>query len=180
MHIPLVWRYLVGNYLRYFALTLTSFVAILLTTRLDEIAHFTTLGPEIKSLFWFILYLIPYILPVAIPISCLIAAVILFLRLSTRQELTAFRAAGLSVATLTAPLIFTATLISILNFAIVSEVATRAHFEKGLLRLELRSINPLLLLHNKHLMQIRGFYFSLAILTELKRLFATFSCRHGR
>jgi len=159
MQFPLVWQYLIGNYLRYFGLTLSAFVAILLTTRLDEIAHFTTLGPELGTLFWFILYLIPYILPIAIPISCLIAGAILFARLSGQQELTAFRAAGLSVAALATPLLLIATLLAIFNFVMVSEVATSAHLEKGLLRMELRSINPLLILHNKHLMQMRGFYF---------------------
>ena len=72
---PILWRYLLGNYLRILCLCFLSFIAVLLILRLDEIAHFATLGPEGQPLLRFIAYQIPYILPIALPISSLIAAI---------------------------------------------------------------------------------------------------------
>lgn len=155
---PIVWRYLLDQYLKVFLLCLVSFIAILLTTRLDEIAHFATLGSEGLIVLWFTLHQIPYILPIAIPISSLISAIILVQRLSTTHELTAFRACGLSLKEILTPLLIASLFISAINFYIASEMATQSHLATGLTKMELRSVNPLLLLHNKHLMRLKGVY----------------------
>lgn len=155
---PIVWRYLLVQYLKVFLLCLVSFVAILLTTRLDDIAHFATLGSEGLIVLWFTLHQIPYILPIAIPISALISAIILVQRLSGSHEMTAFRACGLSLRDILTPVLISAFFIGAVNFYIVSELATESHLKTGLTKMELRSINPLLLLHNKHLMRLKGIH----------------------
>ncbi len=156
---PIMWRYLLSQYLKTFLFCVLTFIAILLTTRLDDIAHFATLGPEGSLIFWYTVYQIPYILPITIPLSCLIASMIVMQRLSTSHELTALRSAGISIRRIIAPLILTSCFLSFLNFYIMSEVATHTHMSAGLLKNELRSVNPLLLLHNKHLMRAKGYYF---------------------
>lgn len=156
---PVFWRYVLGQYFKVLFLALFAFIAVLLTSRLDEIAHFASLGPQLKFLGLFILYQIPLILPVAIPVSCLISAILLFQQLSATQELTALRASGMSLKTILAPLLVGAAALSALNFYIVSEVSTHSHFETNQLKSELRAINPLLLLHHKHLMRLKGIYF---------------------
>jgi lipopolysaccharide export system permease protein len=155
---PIIWRYLLSQYLKVFVLCLISFVAILLTTRLDEIAHFATLGSEGLLIIWFTLHQIPYILPIAIPISSLISVIILVQRLSQTHELTAFRACGLSLREVLTPLLIAGFFVAAINFYVVSELATRSHLATGLTKIELRSINPLLLLHNKHMMRLKGIY----------------------
>lgn len=155
---PIVWRYLLGQYIKVFLLCLLSFIAILLTTRLDEIAHFATLGSEGLLVLWFTLYQIPYILPIAIPISSLISVIILVQRLSQTHEMTAFRACGLSLTEILTPILFSGFMIAAVNFYIVSELATQSHLTTALTKIELRSVNPLLLLHNKHLMRMKGVY----------------------
>ncbi|MCE2983596.1 MAG: LptF/LptG family permease [Parachlamydia sp.] len=137
-----------------------GFVALLLTMRLDEIAHFTALGAPLTSIALFVAYQIPYILPIALPLSCLISSYLLAKRFSSSHEWTALRACGFSLSDLFAPIIVTASFLALLNFWIISEVATRAHLRSNLLKSELRSVNPLLLLHNKHLMRLKGFYFT--------------------
>jgi lipopolysaccharide export system permease protein len=127
--------------------------------RLDEIAHFATLGPHSTYLFWFILYQIPYILPIAVPIACLISTILLMQRLSRQQEITALRASGIRIRTLLAPLLCAASLLAIANFYIASEIATSSHLAIGLLKNQLRSVNPLLLMGNKHFMRLQGYYF---------------------
>lgn len=156
---PILWRYLIHYFLKITTLCVLAFVAVLLTMRLDEIAHFAALGAPLSYILLFTFYQIPYILPIAIPISCLIASFILIQRLSSSHELTALRACGLACRDILAPLLLTATFLFVLNFWIVSEVATQSHLFTNTLKSELRSINPLLLLNNKHLMRLKGIYF---------------------
>lgn len=156
---PILWRYLITFFLKITMFCVTAFVGILLTMRLDEIAHFAALGAPLSYLAFFTLYQIPYILPIALPLSCLIASLLLIQRLSNTHELTALRASGFAIFDILAPILLTAAFLSILNFWMTSELATQSHFQSNLLKNEIRSINPLLLLQNKHLMRLKGFYF---------------------
>jgi lipopolysaccharide export system permease protein len=153
---PIIWRYLIGHYFKVLILCVLAFVAILVTTRLDEIAHFATLGPGGIPILLFTLHQIPYILPIAIPVSGLISAILLIQRLSQTHELTALRASGLSLTYILAPILLAAALMSLASFYVVSELASHSHLATGRLKNELRSLNPLLLLHNKHLLRLKG------------------------
>lgn len=157
--IPIFWRYMLRHYLKYFFYCVVTFLAVLITTRLNDIAHFATLGPEGKLVLLYTLYQIPYILPIAIPLSCLISATIVMQNLSKSHELTALRAAGLSTRSLATPLLIASLFLSLANFYITSELTTHSHLSMNMLKNDLRSINPLLLLHNRHLMRTKGFYF---------------------
>lgn len=156
---PVLWRYLGGQFLKVFLLTATSLILCLLTLRMEDIAQFISLGSTGPYVLWFVLYQIPYILPIAIPLSCLIASMILMSRLSTHHEISALRALGLSLKAILAPVLLMGAIIALLNFFVTSEVATLTHLKTNLLKLELRTMNPLHLLTNKHLMRVQGFYF---------------------
>lgn len=156
---PILWSYLLNHFLRVALFCVLAFVAILLTMQLDEIAHFAALGAPLNYILLFTFYQIPYILPIAIPISCLIASLILIQRLSKTHELTALRSSGFGLSYIFAPILFASIVLSTLNFWIVSEVATQSHLTTNLLKNKLRSINPLLLLNNKHIMRLKGIYF---------------------
>lgn len=156
---PLLWRYLLYQFLKVFTLCVVAFVIILMTMRLDEIAHFAALGSESFTILWFALQQVPYILPIALPISALISAILLVQGLSKSHELTAMRACGFSLRDVLMPLLSAALFLSALNFYIISELSTASHLNAGLLKNQLRSINPLILLHSKHLMLTKGFYF---------------------
>jgi len=156
---PLLWRYLILRFLKTFFLSVFGFVAILLTMRLDEIAYFASLSPGKTNLFLFTIQQIPYILPIAFPIGALVSSILLVQDLSKAHELSAMRALGLSLRNILMPIITTSLFLSVLNFYIISEASTQSHFKAGMLKNELRSLNPLFLLQNKHIMQIKGFYF---------------------
>lgn len=160
INMPIIWRYLINQFLTTTLLCVCAFVAILLTIRLDEIAHFIALGAPISLIVRFTLYQIPYILPIAIPISCLIGSLILVQRFSSTHELTALRSSGFALRDILAPILLIAILLSLLNFWVISEVATHSHYTTNTLKSELRAINPLLLLNNKHLMRLKGLYFN--------------------
>ncbi|KIC72907.1 hypothetical protein DB44_BY00300 [Candidatus Protochlamydia amoebophila] len=157
--IPILWRYSINHFLKIVFACVFAFISILLTMRLDEIANFAALGAPISYILLFAFYQIPYILPIALPLSCLIASLIFVQRLSNTHELTALRACGFALKDLLAPILLTAAFLTIFNFWIVSEVATQTHLQTNILKSELRSINPLLLLNNKHLMRLKGLYF---------------------
>lgn len=156
---PLLWRYLISHFLKIALACVVAFIAILLTMQLDDIAHFAALGAPLPYILLFTLHQIPYILPIALPLSCLIASLLLIQRISNTHELTALRASGFSLSNILAPIWLTAAFLAIGNFWIISEMGTQSHLQTNLLKSELRSINPLLLLHNKHLMRLKGFYF---------------------
>jgi lipopolysaccharide export system permease protein len=156
---PILWRYLLSNFLKVTFFCVASFVGILLTMRLDEIAHFAALGAPLSYIFLFTLYQIPYILPIAIPISGLIAALIVIQRMSETHELTALRACGFALRDILAPLLLAAAFLVPFNFWIISEVATQSHLTTNSLKEEMRSVNPLLILNNKHFMRLKGIYF---------------------
>jgi lipopolysaccharide export system permease protein len=156
---PILWRYLISNFLRIALACILAFIAILMMMRLDEIAHFAALGAPLHYLLLFTFHQIPYILPIALPLSCLIASLLLIQRLSNTHELTALRASGFALSDILTPIWLTAAFLMIGNFWITSELATQSHLQNNRLKSELRSINPLMLLHNKHLMRLKGFYF---------------------
>lgn len=155
---PILWRYLLSHYLKVLFLTIFAFIAILLVSRLQEIAQFAAMGAEVKQLMLFTAYQVPYILPIALPIACLISAIILFQRLSHTQELTALRAAGLPLKAILAPLLLAAAFLSLMNFYITSELSTASHLATRKMAYELTSINPIVLLQNAKIAKLKGAY----------------------
>lgn len=156
---PLLWRYLLLQYLKVFVFCVLAFIVLLLTLRLNEIAYFATLGPEALKIVWFTLQQIPYVLPIAIPVSALISALLLAQNLSQSKEFTAMRSCGFSIREILAPVLVASLLLSTFNFYIISELTTASHHTAGQLKNQLRSVNPLLILNNSLLARIKGFYF---------------------
>src|SRR4051812_4375873 len=118
MGLPILWRYAIFSYLRYFVLSVGTFIAVLLVLRFKEIARFAALTANWAKAGVFTLYQIPFILPMAIPLSALIASFLMVERMSSSHELTALRAARVSLKTILTPLWITGCFLSALNFAI--------------------------------------------------------------
>jgi lipopolysaccharide export system permease protein len=155
---PILWRYLLSQFFRVFLLANFSFIAILMVSRLKQIAELAALGASSLDIFLFALLLIPYILPIAIPISCLLASVILFQRLSNAQELTAMRSGGIAIRQIMAPLLMAAAVITLVNFFVASELATHSHRLGKRLQAQVGVINPLLLLQNTKFLRMGEIY----------------------
>ncbi|MBT3393870.1 MAG: YjgP/YjgQ family permease [Waddliaceae bacterium] len=155
---PILWRYLLGHYLKIFTLSIVAFIILLLVTRLDEVAQFATLGASFFDVIMFALFQLPYILPIAVPISCLIASIILFKNLSNTHELAALRAAGNSLKNIVAPIVIAGSILALGNFYIISELSTFSHLSTRRMKNEMKSVNPILLLQNSHLLRARGAY----------------------
>jgi lipopolysaccharide export system permease protein len=153
---PILWRYLLRSYFQVLLLSVSTFISVLLVLRFQEIARFATSGASTLKVLLFTLYQIPYILPIAIPISCLIAAMLLFQRLSTSHELTAFRSSGLSLKAIATPLLFAAVFLSLLSFTIAFEIAPRCRALSKTLIFEIAGSNPLFILQKESLVKLKN------------------------
>lgn len=155
---PLFWRYLLKSYFKSFFLCIGSFVAILLTLRIREIASFTALGANLKSTLLFCSCQIPQILPIAMPISSFIASVLLFQRMSRSHELSSLRAAGISLSQILTPILVVASALTLINFYITSELTTHTRLYSMKLLYDNTSANPLLLMQRQKLIKIPSSY----------------------
>jgi len=155
---PILWRYLLKNYLQIFFLCVSSFVAILLVTRLQDIARFASLGSKWHMTLLFTLYQVPYMLPIAIAISALIAAMLLMKKLSSTHELTAIRASGLGIKELCFPILMTSIVLSIGNFLITSELTPYCRLQSHELINKITSMNPLFLMQKSKLLKLKDSY----------------------
>lgn len=155
---PLLWSYLLRAYLRVFILSVSGFVAVLLVTRLKEIARFSALAGDAVTTLLFTLYQIPHILPIAIPISCLISSILLFQKMSRTHELTALRSSGLGLRDALAPILLASLLICGLNFFICSEVTTYSRQRSREMLFDETTVNPLVLLQRQKLLRIKDSY----------------------
>lgn len=155
---PLFGRYLLKNYLKMLLLSAFAFIAILLVSKVQEIAQFASMGASPSFIARFILHQIPYILPIALPICSLISATLLFQSLSQAHELTALRTGGIPLSHILLPLLIIASLFSIGNFYLTSEVASSSHQATRKMVYDLTSTNPLLLLQNNKMAKLKGAY----------------------
>jgi lipopolysaccharide export system permease protein len=153
---PILWRYLLTRYLAILMMGSLAIITLLLTFRFHEIAKFAACGANSWSLLWFVLYQVPYILPAVVPIASLLAAYMLANDLAKSNELMSLRACGLSIRSLMAPLICVSLTLSIVNFYLISEVATYSHMQSRLLEKEFKGINPLVLLKHPDLIRMKG------------------------
>lgn len=156
--LPIFGHYLLKNYLKIFLLSVLSFIAILLVSRLEEIAHVASMGAPFSYLARFTLYQIPYILPIAIPISCLISARVFFQHLSHTHELTALRVGGFSLQQIVSPILIAGAFLAIGTFYIASELATASHLATRKMIYDLTSENPILLLQSAKIAKLKGSY----------------------
>ncbi len=149
MGLPILWRYAVLNYLRMFALSVGTFVSVLLVLRFKEIARFAAATSNWSKAGVFTLYQIPFILPMAIPLSALIGSFLFIERLSRSYELTALRSARVSLATALSPMWIASCFLSLLNFAICTDLAPFCRRASKTMMYNTTSENPLLILQSQ-------------------------------
>ncbi len=155
--LPTLWRYFLVQYIKVFSLSFFGFLAILLSMRLEDFAHFLSLGADLPATLLYLIYQIPYVLQIALPISSLIASLYLFQKLSQTSALTSLRAAGISLLEIIAPLILFSITLALITFYLVLDVSANSHKHAKELEFQLRSMNPLALMHNSRAMEEKGF-----------------------
>jgi len=158
---PILWKYLWKEFIKIFALSFFSFIAIILVFKLHDIAKFATLGVSFLEVIVFSLYQIPCIFPLALPLSCLFATLFLFHELSSSYEITALRSSGLSLLHITAPLMLIGALLCLLTTFIAFEIAPTSRLRSKEM-LDKIKFNPLFLFSKNNRIKLKNYYIEMS------------------
>jgi lipopolysaccharide export LptBFGC system permease protein LptF len=115
--------YIFRELLRIFVLTATALTTLMAFG--GTFRPLTRQGIEIGQLMGLLLNLMPAMLAYAIPIAALFAAVLVYWRMSTDNELTACRAGGISFITIVLPAFALGAAVMIVDFGFVNYVVPR-------------------------------------------------------
>jgi lipopolysaccharide export system permease protein len=141
--LPVLWKHIIKEYCQALGICLFGIVALLLTSKLDEVARFITLGASTGKICLFILYQIPYTLQIALPLASLVAGFATMSTMSSNGELTAARSSGYSLSAILAPLSSLSLLISILMMWGIFNLSARSHNAAKELEYDVRDEEPL-------------------------------------
>jgi LPS export ABC transporter permease LptF/LPS export ABC transporter permease LptG len=110
-------EYVMGSFLRNFALVLVSLVVLfVIFTFFELIGDILRYRTSLSIVGDYLLNLIPFILNSVLPLCALVAVLITFGALNRNSELTAMKATGISLYRIVAPMLVVATLLSALLF----------------------------------------------------------------
>lgn len=175
---PIIWRYLLKNYLTAFIGLTIGLLLALFVIRFREIAEFMTLIVHVSAFCKFVLSQFFYILPISLPISCMISSLWLFRKMSHNQELTVLRASGMSFWIIVTPIFIIGFCISCCNAMLLSEIGPRSRFLTKKLIYETTINNPLSLLNKLALAQFPNGYIQMQIIKGCNEAKDTFFIYH--
>lgn len=161
IRLPIFWRHLLSTYIKFFSISIASFISIILLISLKEISQLIALGSSFKDTLLFTLYQIPHIFPLTIPISVLISSIFLVFKLNQFKELVALRSSGLSMKVIFTPILFFSLFLSLINFYITSELTTFCRQKTKEMLFENTTKNPLILLQRQNLIKIKDLSISM-------------------
>lgn len=143
---PKIWKYNLVSYLKGFFFALFCLTILPYLSRITKIAEYAALGASLKQFFLLLLIYIPYFLPFVFGLAALIAAFQTASNLSRNSELSAMRATGMSIFRIFLPIFYLSLLLSMLNFALISDWIPRTRYWMNNILLDETTINPLVLL----------------------------------
>ena len=123
-------------------------------------------GVELKYVGKLFLYYIPYLLSFTIPIGILTATLLAFGRLSSDNEITAMRAAGINLYKVSMPVITLGLLLGIFSIPLNDTIVPRAHYKARMLIKEIGLRHPAALLEAGTF--IRGFKNYIIFIYDIK------------
>jgi lipopolysaccharide export system permease protein len=156
LKIPVLWRHILKEYVQSLGICLFGIVTLLLTTKLDEVARFITLGASIWNICLFVLCQIPYLLQIAVPIASLVASFSVLSTMSSNGELTAARSSGYSLSSILAPICCCSLLIGALMMWGMFDLSARGHLAGKKLEFDAREEQPLAFLQSGHFLAEHG------------------------
>lgn len=133
-------RYVAALYLKMLSLCLGSFLTIYLVVDfMEKVARFTRAGATWQHLAMFFLAKIPEMIIDAAPLAVLMATLLTLGTLSLNSEMTAMRSCGVSLARISAPILFIALGVSVLvlligEFVLPTSYARRTYVQEVLIQ----------------------------------------------
>lgn len=138
-----LYRFILGHFLPLLLVTLSISLFILLMQFLwMSIADMVGKGVDAGVLAQFFLYISLHLLPTAIPLSVLLASLMAFGNLGEHCELTAMKAAGISLLRIMKPLIVCVVCITVISFVFQNNVQPRARLKMAAIMLSLKQKSP--------------------------------------
>jgi lipopolysaccharide export system permease protein len=107
MHSPTtINRYIFREFFPPFGISLCFLTFVFLMTRIPEIMNLVVnYSADLSAVLWMILYTLPRFLEFTIPMSVMAAVLLIFVRMSVENEMTAVKGAGLSLYRLLPPVV---------------------------------------------------------------------------
>lgn len=115
---PISDRYILQRFLFYFVLMVSAFVSIWVVFSFFELLNDMLAHGKLALFLPYIYYLLPFLFYETAPLAVMVATLVCFGLLAKHQELTAFRACGVSLYRLAAPVLLTSILVSGTLFAL--------------------------------------------------------------
>ena len=115
---PIVDRYIIGRFLFHFVVLLIAFVTIWWVFSFFELLGDMLEHGKLGQFIPYIYYLTPFLIYETAPLGILVATLICFFILARNHELTAFKACGVSLFRLAAPVLVVSLLVSLGLFAL--------------------------------------------------------------
>ena len=153
---PILWTYTASSYIHYLLVSLFGILAIILSTKLEEVAKFIALGASTSRILLFILYLIPYTLQLAIPLSSAIAAYVVFYQMQQSGELTAARSCGYSLKLILYPISIISILLGILTMWGIFDLSAKSRLAAKKLEFDVRNEEPLAFIQTSRFLSNHG------------------------
>ncbi|MBI4335504.1 MAG: LptF/LptG family permease [Candidatus Omnitrophica bacterium] len=122
-------RYIIREFLGAFFLSIAVFTFVLLVGNFIKMAELIiNKGVPPIFLIKLVIYLIPYLLSYTVPMAMLTAALISFGRLSSDNEIMAMRALGISIVSISMPIIVLGLVVSLLSIPLNDKLLSKSHF----------------------------------------------------
>jgi len=130
--------YILSNFLFYLAVILASFVMMTEVYNFFELMGDMIRNSSLVTMFTYLFFLIPQLIYKTLPISVLVAVLVTLGVLSKQNEVTAFRACGVSLYRLAAPILIASTLFSGALFGFNYQYVPDANRKQDKLRDEIK------------------------------------------
>lgn len=122
-------RYISREFINAFFLSIAIFTFVLLVGNFIKMAELIiNKGVLLIYLLKLVIYLIPFLLSYTVPMAMLTATLIAFGRLSGDNEIMAMRALGISVFTISMPILVLGLTVSLLSIPLNDKLLTKSHF----------------------------------------------------
>lgn len=128
MNLKILQKYLLGEFLKYFVITLLSLILFYIVVDfISNIGAFTKHSPEFKYIILYFFYKLPEVTYRVLPLSVLLATLLSISFFNKNNEIMAIKSSGLSMLKFFTPLIIFGVALSIFAFLLSNFVAVRSN-----------------------------------------------------
>lgn len=156
----LVTRYVVREHVGPLVFALSALTSLLMLQYVArQLANLAGKGLPWKAIAQFFVLSLPFTIAMTMPMAVLVATLYAFGRMAAEHEITAFKASGVRVRTLMAPVLFCAFLLSLAMVVFNDQVLPRANHRLRILQQDIARTKPTLALRDQVLNMLKeGFY----------------------